>query len=123
MLRRIELEKVQDNTTSFKEAKEQFTIAKNKWEEFKNKAHKYREAELLDYYDRELVGDTPKVIEKRRKALKSVKDKMKRNYMFSYLTQMVGKPKNSLLKLRVIDPRTKEMRTIYGRKEIEKALI
>ena len=47
---------------------------------------------------------------------------MRRNNTFSYLTRMVGKPKNSLLKLHVIDPRTKEMKTCYGQKEIESAL-
>ena len=48
---------------------------------------------------------------------------MRRNNTFSYLIRMVGKPKNSLLKIHVIDSRTKEMKTYYGQKEIESVLI
>ena len=78
----------------------------------------------MDYYDKKIEAeDTPKIQEKGRKALKSVKDKIRRSYTFSDLTIMVRKLKNSLLKLYVIDSRIKETKTYYSRKEIESILI
>ena len=123
MNRKMELGNIIDNTLSIKEAKEELNKAKKRWEEFKLKAQEYQDAELLDYHEKEIVGDTRDIKEKRRKAIKSVKEKMKRNNTFSYLTRMVGKPKNSLTKLQMVDSKTNEMKTMYDRREIEKVLI
>ena len=107
---RKDIGNVDNQTTTINEAKQQLVVATEKWNEFKNKAEEYREAELLDYYDGEIEeGDTPEIKEKQQKALKTVKDKLRRNETFIYLTKKLGKPKISLQKLRIIDPLTKVM--------------
>ena len=98
-------------------------VAKDQWDELKTRAEEHREEDLLDCYGGEIeVGGIPEIREKRRKALKSVRDKMRINDTLSHLAKVVGKPKKSLLKLRVINPRTKEIKNTCGRKEIESAL-
>ena len=48
---------------------------------------------------------------------------MQRNNTFSYLTRTLGKPKNSLKKLRIHNESKSRMNTSYEREEIEKELI
>ena len=124
MLRHQELGKVVDNTMTIAQAKTQLQNAKEKWEQFKSNEMACREEELLDRYDRIIKeGDTPEIEEKRQKAIKTVKEKMQRNDTFSYLTRTLGKPKNSLKKLRIHNESKSRMNTSYEREEIEKELI
>ena len=113
-----------DLTVTINEAEKQLIKAKAKWMEFKTKAQEYREAELLDYYEGEIdEGDTPEIKAMHKKVLKVVWNKLSLNKTFDYLTKRLGKPKNSLLKLRIPDSRLAELRTIYNREEIEETLI
>ena len=59
MNRRMELGNARDTIQTIKEAKVELNKAKKTWKEFKLKAQEFRDAELLDYYNKEIVGDAP----------------------------------------------------------------
>ena len=116
MIKCKEMGNVIDLTVTINEAEKQLIEAKAKQIEFKTKAQEYREAELLDYYKGEIdEGDIPEIKETRRKVLKVVRNKLSYNKTFDYLMKRLRKPKNSLLKLRISDSRSAELRTIYNR--------
>ena len=88
MYQRLELANVEDNTTMLSEAKTQHNKAKDKLDDFKKNAENHQEEEMLDYYDGIIEeGDTKEIVESRRKAVKNVKAKLRRNQSFHCLTK------------------------------------
>ena len=124
MNRRKELGKITESCQTLEQAKEQYEKEKEKWNIFKQHQLLYVEQELLDQYKGTINGDDEQqMLEKRTKAIKTVREKLWRNNTFTYLTRHVGKPKNALTKLRAQESNNGKLQTYYERKEIESKLI
>ena len=124
MNRRKELGKITESCQTLEQAKEQYEKEKEKWNIFKQHQLLYVEQELLDQYKGTINGDDEQqMLEKRTKAIKTVREKLWRNNTFTYLTRHIGKPKNALTKLRAQESNNSKLQTYYERKEIESKLI
>ena len=105
---RKELGNVEDNISLLLQVNEKLQDTKEKWIRFKANIEEYKERDLLDQFQGVVEeGETPEIKEKWRKAIKVVKAKLQWNDIFTYLTRMIGKPKNSLKKLRIVDDKNK----------------
>ena len=72
MMRRKELDKVEDNTYTVNQVLVKLKQAKEQWDEFKSNELQHKEDELLDYYNGEIEeGNIPEILENRQKAIKN----------------------------------------------------
>ena len=77
--------------STINEVEEQLEKAKRLWNKVIEKDKEMRKKELLDYHHEEIIGDDVKLIKKRKKILARIKNKMRRNHTFHYISRHIGK--------------------------------
>ena len=88
-MRRAQAENV--SIMSIEEAEESVEKAKEEWNDIVQHGKEIREKELMDYHNRDIIGDDEATIKKKSKILTGIRRKLKRNHTFNYISRHAGK--------------------------------
>ena len=118
--KRKERAQIVDEALTVQEAEEMLKIAKELWTEMIAKGKEFREKELLDYHQVELIGEGDELVKKKKKVIAGIRRKLKRDHTFHYLSRHVGKGmRDSIKRLQVENENENENITLIKREEIE----
>ena len=98
--------------------------ARTEWEKIKEEGKELREQELLDYVPNQVICDDERHPKKKEKILSGIKNEMKRNHTFQYLTRHVGKgQRDGIRRLHKVDENNVIVETYIERTKIENKLL
>ena len=118
--RKLRTEIQSDEVVTLQEAEAELKIAKDLWAEVIEKGKELREKELLDFHHQVLIDDGGKVSKKKKKIIAGIKNKMRKNHTFHYLSRHIGKGmRDNIKRLQTNNENNNNIKTIINREEIE----
>ena len=122
--RRVKAEMEHEEIHTVQEAEVQVKNAKELWADVIKNGAAMREKELLDYHNKEIIGEEPKIIKKKKRILAGIKKKLKRDHTFHYLSRHVGKGmRESMKRLKIVGSNKVHDECIVDREKMEEKIM